>query len=159
MSEEEEHSPQEEDQPTTRILVREERKWIPVDYKDPYYSLTNQRFKATWNGDTVHSENRRFPWTFVETGKHVTTAYYSRAYPGYKKLSDFNYQILGGLYHSKKVRWNNNKNCWQYLNNQNVQFSDEESSTEESPKNKEKLLHQQIPKTQNQTTKPRSPSF
>jgi hypothetical protein len=37
---EEAHSPEEE--PTTRPLTTEEKKQIPIDYKDPYYSLTNQ---------------------------------------------------------------------------------------------------------------------
>jgi hypothetical protein len=126
---EEAHSPQEEE-PTTRPLTTEEIRQIPIDYKDPYYSLTNQQVKATWNEKPVYSEKGKFPWSFTESGQHITTRYYKREYPGYEKLEDFNYQILGGLYHTKKVRWNNNKRCWQYLNNQNVQFSDSEELEE-----------------------------
>jgi hypothetical protein len=131
------HSPQEENQPTARPLTTEERRHIPIDYKDAYYSFTNQRVEANWNGNLVYSEIRKFPWTFTETGKQVTTAYYARQYPGYKKLSDFNYQILGGLYHTKKVCWNNTKHCWQYLNNQDIQFSDSEEELKETTQEQE----------------------
>jgi hypothetical protein len=90
------------DQPTTRPLTTDERKRIPIDYRKPYYSLTNQHIKATWNEYPVHSETGKFPWTITESGQQITTRYYAREYPGYEKLEDFNYQILGGLYHTKK---------------------------------------------------------
>jgi hypothetical protein len=128
---EEAHSPQEEE-PTTRPLTIEEKRRIPIDYKDPYYSLTNQRIEATWNKYPVYSEKGKFPWTITKTKQNITTRYYAREYPGYKKLEDFNYQILGGLYHTKKVRWNDDKRCWQYLNYQDVQFSDSEEEPEET---------------------------
>jgi hypothetical protein len=134
---EETHSLEEEDQPTTRPLNTNERKQIPADYRNPYYSLTNQCIEATWNKYPVYSKTGKFPWTIRETGQQITTRYYEREYPGYEKLEDFNYQILGGLYHNKKVRWNNNKHCWQYLNNQNIEFSDSESDPEETTKEQE----------------------
>jgi hypothetical protein len=127
---EEAHSPEEE--PTTRPLTTEEKKRIPIDYKDPYYSLTNQRIEATWNKYPVHSKTGKFPWVITKSGQQITTRYYKREYPGYRKLEDFNYQILGGFYHTKKVRWNSDKHCWQYLNNQKVQFSDSEEEPEET---------------------------
>jgi hypothetical protein len=125
------------DQPTTRPLTTDERKRIPIDYRKPYYSLTNQCIEATWNEYPVHSKTGKFPWTITESGQQITTRYYEREYPGYEKLEDFNYQILGGLYHTKKVRWNNNKHCWQYLNNQNVEFSDSEDNPEETTQEQE----------------------
>jgi hypothetical protein len=121
-----------EEEPTTRSVTTDEKRQIPIDYKDPYYSLTNQRFEATWNEYPVHSETGKFPWFITESGQQITTRYYEREYPGYGKLENFNYQILGGLYHTKKVHWNSNKRCWQYLNNQNVQFSDSEEEPEET---------------------------
>jgi hypothetical protein len=134
---EETHSLEEEDEPTTRPLTTDERKRVPIDYRKPYYSLTNQCIEATWNKNPVYSENRKFPWTFIESGQQITTHYYAREYPGYEKLEDFNYQILEGLYHTKKVRWNNNKHCWQYLNNQNIEFSDSEDNLEETTQEQE----------------------
>jgi hypothetical protein len=128
---EEAHSPSEEE-PTTRPVTTDEKRRILIDYKDPYYSLTNQRFEATWNDYPVYSETGKFPWIITESGQQITTQYYEREYPGYGRLENFNYQILGGLYHTKKVRWNSNRRCWQYLNNQNVQFSDSEEEPEET---------------------------
>jgi hypothetical protein len=128
---EEAHSPPGEE-PTTRPLTTDEGKQIPVDYRKPYYSLTNQRVEATWNEYPVHSEKGKFPWTITETGQQITTRHYAREYPGYEKLEDFNYQILGGLYHTKKVHWSNNKRCWQYLNNQSIEFSDSEDNPDKT---------------------------
>jgi hypothetical protein len=60
------------------------------------------------------------------------TTYYCllcKGIPRIRKLSNVNYQILGGLYHTKKVHWNNTKSCWQYLNHQPIQFSDSEDDS------------------------------
>jgi hypothetical protein len=144
---EEAHSPPEEE-PTTRPLTTDERKRIPIDYREPYYSLTNQHIIATWNEYPVHSEKGKFPWTITESGQQITTHHYAREYPGYKKLEDFNYQILGGLYHTKKVRWSSNKHCWQYLNNQNIEFSDSESDPDKTTQEQEEEASTSKPQEQ-----------
>jgi hypothetical protein len=54
-----------------RPSTTEERKCVPKDYQEPYYSLINQQVEATWNGSLIHNENGKFPWTFVETGNNL----------------------------------------------------------------------------------------
>jgi hypothetical protein len=74
---EEAHSPSEEE-PTTRPVTTDEKKRIPIDYKNPYYSLTNQRFEATWNeyqfivkqgssrGSSLNQDSKSLPDTTKE---------------------------------------------------------------------------------------------
>jgi hypothetical protein len=69
---EEAHSPSEEE-PTTRPVTTDEKRQIPINYKDPYYSLTNQQIEATWNGYPVYSETGKFLWVITESGQQITT--------------------------------------------------------------------------------------
>jgi len=116
-----------------RALTEEEDDLIPIYFYDSYISLDDHTFFATWNGRTVTSMNRQFPWVFEDTGIQVTDKDYELVYPNFTKLQEVDYHYLHGRYHNKVVSWSFSRETWLYKNNRRVVFDSEESEEGSTP--------------------------
>jgi hypothetical protein len=114
----------------TRAITEEESKQIAKYFANPVFDIMNNYFLVELGGNTIQSANGKYPWYYTFDDKKVSSDDLDNLFPKFDQLHDPDYIHLTGTYHDKSIRWSLSRNCWTYLNHQEVQFSDSESSSD-----------------------------
>ena len=137
-------------EPQTRPLTEEEEHNVPIDHFNAYYSFSDKRIYAEWQGQEVYSLTGKFPWYFRNTHEKVRISDYEKYYPYFNELEEFDFETIQGKYKSKPVSWNFADERWVYRNHKPIRFGETPEST--TPQ------EQEPPRTPTNPSNPRTPS-
>jgi hypothetical protein len=89
----------------TRAITEEESKQIAKYFVNPVFDITNNYFLVELGGNTVQSENGKYPWYYTFDNKKVSSDDLDNLFPKFNRLHNTDYICLTGTYHNKSVRW------------------------------------------------------